>query len=140
MKWERRVEDQRQGFDFCFEQRRHQKIPPAECRQKSYRNCGCNLASIGQPHPLSHNGQLRVSDRHSSQLQGIQSKRRLGTIVVKHISFTTTKSFIRGYRFTTVDHNSTLDRDRSLQIAEIGEGRIRFALRDDLCKFLIAWG
>ncbi|KRX29855.1 hypothetical protein T05_16498, partial [Trichinella murrelli] len=59
MKWERRVDDQRQGFDFCFEQRRHQKIPPAESRQKSYRNCGCNLASIGQPHPLSHNGQLR---------------------------------------------------------------------------------
>ncbi|KRY48422.1 hypothetical protein T03_16197, partial [Trichinella britovi] len=37
-----------------FDQRRHQKIPPAECRQKIYRNCGCNLASIGQPHPLSH--------------------------------------------------------------------------------------
>ncbi|KRZ81259.1 hypothetical protein T08_14299, partial [Trichinella sp. T8] len=68
MKWERRVDDQRQGFDFCFEQRRHQKIPPAECRQRSYRNCGCNLASIGQPHPLSHNGQLRVSDRHRSQV------------------------------------------------------------------------
>ncbi|KRX40916.1 hypothetical protein T05_10295 [Trichinella murrelli] len=59
MKWERRVDHQRQGFNFCFDQRRYQKIPQAECRQKSYRNCGCNLASIGQPHPLSHNGQLR---------------------------------------------------------------------------------
>ncbi|KRZ64706.1 hypothetical protein T08_13761 [Trichinella sp. T8] len=46
MKWERRVDDQRQGFDFCFDQRPYQKIPQAECRQKSYRNCGCNLASI----------------------------------------------------------------------------------------------
>ncbi|KRY45320.1 hypothetical protein T03_3498 [Trichinella britovi] len=60
----RTVDHQRQGFNFCFDQRRYQKIPQADCRQKSYRNCGCNHPS----HPLSHNGQLRVSDRHTSQV------------------------------------------------------------------------
>ncbi|KRY45313.1 hypothetical protein T03_1818 [Trichinella britovi] len=94
---------QRQGFDFCFDQRRYQKIPQAECRQKSYRNCGCNLASIGQPHPLSHNGQLRVSDRHSSQFYN---------------------EVIRPWQpFHNSGLQQLLDRDRSLQIAEIGKGR-----------------
>ncbi|KRZ86784.1 hypothetical protein T08_1118, partial [Trichinella sp. T8] len=99
----RTVDDQRQGFDFCFDQRRYQKIPQAECRQKSYRNCGCNLASIGQPHPLSQNGQLRFYNDevirpwqpfHNSGLQQL------------------------------LDSNVLRFRDRSLQIAEMGEGRV----------------
>ncbi|KAL1244566.1 Eukaryotic translation initiation factor 3 subunit [Trichinella spiralis] len=43
------------------------KIPPSEFRQKSYRNCGCNLASISQPHPLPQRA-AEVNDRHSCQV------------------------------------------------------------------------